>query len=41
MYATAVGLVLYGAKTYKQKKKFSNSGFQYFSSGDGQDETVV
>jgi len=22
MYATAVGLVLYGAKTYKQKKKF-------------------
>lgn len=22
MYATAVGLVLYGAKNYKQKKKF-------------------
>ena len=39
MYATGVGLVLYGAKN--QPEKIQNSGHEYFSPGHDPDETVV
>ena len=41
MYATAVGLVLYGCQNKQKKAEISNKGFQYFPSCYGKDEKMV